>query len=312
MDLTKEQIERANKLLDSLCKSKSLNNIQVDSFFDNAGEELFVCKELEKKNLLKATWLDGGRIAGITSREITCNAVETNSLMKEFMHRDRQENKEQLETDVLKLQKENLEKSSKIIIDVFEIKNHKPILTYKISVVDKFIILVSNKDVPQTGSRFVIDNQVREKFVIDDLNDNEKFDFGSQLTHKFKIKSFGKNYLFLNLTDIDLINLGFKENTSIIVPTITPVKHKPTNFIEKPTKNKKWSKGEIIGLIGIILGVPGFIIALPSLKTIYDQLIENKLNKEQKLHPIENKQSEQSYFVKDSINAEKSDTLHGK
>ena len=82
--LTKQQTEKANKLLGLLCESNTLNNVQVASFFDNDDEAVFVCKYLEINDLLKATWPDGNRIASIDKREKTCNAFETDLLMKEF------------------------------------------------------------------------------------------------------------------------------------------------------------------------------------------------------------------------------------
>lgn len=117
----------------------------------------------------------------------------------------------QLETEVLKLQKENLEKSSKIRLDVFEIVNRQPILNYRISVVDRVIISIDNKEINTKSVSKIIDLLVRENLEIFELPDDEKLGFGNQMTHKFKIKSFGKIFLFLNLTDNDLIKLGFKE-----------------------------------------------------------------------------------------------------
>jgi len=85
MKLEKDQIERANKLLELLCKSKSLNNNEVDSFLNNNSvDAIFICKELEKKNLIRVIWLDGNKIASLTSNENTCNAFTTDLLIKVY------------------------------------------------------------------------------------------------------------------------------------------------------------------------------------------------------------------------------------
>lgn len=216
MDLTKNQTEKANKLLQSLCESKTLDNIRVDSFFDNSEEELFICKFLERKNLLKAIWLDGNKIAVITSNENTCNAIETNLLMREFKIGERQDNKEQLETEVLKLQKENLDKSGIIRLDVFELVHRQPILNYRISVVDRVIVSVDNNDVPKKGAYKAIDTPIMKTLVICNLTNIEKYEFGSQLTHKFKIRMLSKNFMYLKLTDNDLIKLGFLKTKQVV------------------------------------------------------------------------------------------------
>lgn len=77
MVLNKEQAKKAIELLKLLCKDESLNNKQIDSFFDNnRNEAITICKELEKRNFLKAIWLDGDKIAKISSDEKTCNATK--------------------------------------------------------------------------------------------------------------------------------------------------------------------------------------------------------------------------------------------
>jgi hypothetical protein len=197
-------------------------------------------------------------------------------------------NKVQLETEVLKLQKENLERSSKIILDVFEIVNYNPVLKYKISVIAKFIILVSNNDVPRTGVCFVVDKHVREKLVLYELTDIEKFDFGSQLTHKFKIKSFGKNYLFLKLTDDDLIKLGFIE--------------KPKSFWEKLidfSVNGVWIWLERIG----------FVLTIPLAIIVFRQCSFDAKNQKLKLQQeTQSNQIDSIINSKDSINISETDS----
>lgn len=195
----------------------------------------------------------------------------------------------QLETDVLKLQKENLEKSSKIRLDVFELVNRHPILNYRISVVDKVIISIDNKDITQKGASKVIDLLVREKLDISELTDNEKLDFGNQLTHKFKIKNFGKNHLFLNLTDNDLIKLGFKE--------------KPKTRWQKLidfSLNGFWLWLGRIGTVTTIAGAP-FLLNLCS---------ENKDTKNKdRAAEIQPSQTNSKINSKDTINVYKTDSL---
>jgi hypothetical protein len=271
MDLNQEQTEKATKLLGLFCESNNLDNVQVSSFFDNDNEEAaFICKKLEIDDLLKVTWADGNRIAGIDKKEGTCNAFKNDTLMKEFMLRDRMKNKEQLETDVLKLQKENLEKSSIIRLDVFELVNRQPILNYRISVVDKIIASVDNKDVPKKGVYKAIDAPVIEKLVLCNLTDIEKFEFGSQLTHKFQIKKLGWKNLYINLTSNDLIKLGFIEPKQVIGKY-----EKLWIWIKKFHKAILWVLGGILLLLSIT--VAGF--------EVYDRLNKQTEQKES-IQPI--------------------------
>lgn len=106
--------------------------------------------------------------------------------------------------------KSNLERAKLVILDVFELED-KPILKYRINVFDKFVILISNKDVPQTGVSKYVHKQVNERLILHELTVENKAVLGIPLTHKFHLKQFSNQYLFLNLTNKDLINLGFKE-----------------------------------------------------------------------------------------------------
>jgi hypothetical protein len=202
----------------------------------------------------------------------------------------------QLETVVLKLQKENLEKSSKIRLDVFELINRQPILNYRISVVDRVIISVDNKDITPKGVSKVIDLLVREKLEIFELTDDEKLGFSNQLTHKFKIKSFGKIFLFLNLTDSDLINLGFIENPPII------------KF--KLNENKRW----FIGLsVMALIGIAAIIFNNANGSKASDTKDTNQIQQEQKPTPSINQsefsQSDSLTVPVDSTNISKNESL---
>ena len=137
------------------------------------------------------------------------------------------------------------DKCDKVILDVFEIINHKPVFKYKINVADKFIILLSNNYVPQTGVSKCINESVREKLVLSELTDIEKFDFKGQLTHKFQINSLAWKNLYLNLTDNELVKLGFKE--------------KPKSLWRKLidfSVNDFWIWIERIGFVIAIMGSP--------------------------------------------------------
>lgn len=84
------------------------------------------------------------------------------------------------------------------------------------------------------------------------------------------------------------------------------------NIDERQIKIKRLSKGEIIGIIGIILGVPSFIIALPTLKTMFNKSTDSTIKKEQTTSPIENKKLEESTFAADSLNIVETDSSFNK
>ena len=115
MELNKEQTDIANELLGRLCKSNALDNTQVASFFDNDEEAIFVCKCLKANDLLKITLADGNRIAGIDKNDNTCNAFETDFLMKKFIRHER------LEISEKNIEKPIEPKLSNFIIKIKEI-----------------------------------------------------------------------------------------------------------------------------------------------------------------------------------------------
>lgn len=84
MQLTKQQIKKANKLLKALCETEFINGEKVYPFFDSKKEAEYICSVLEERQLLIAHWYDGNRITRLASNENTCNAVETNLLDKEL------------------------------------------------------------------------------------------------------------------------------------------------------------------------------------------------------------------------------------
>lgn len=84
MQFTKQQIKRANKLLDELCKHRDLGAEQVYAIFDSKREAEDICTILQKKELLFAMWAEGHEIVVLRSNENTRIAVETNLLVKEF------------------------------------------------------------------------------------------------------------------------------------------------------------------------------------------------------------------------------------
>lgn len=141
--------------------------------------------------------------------------------------------------------KNNLDKSELVILDVFEMVDYKPVFKYKINVLDKFVILVSNNDVPQTGVSKCINKQVNERLILYELTDDDKSVLGIPLTHKFHLKQFSNQYLFLNLTNRDLINLGFKESKINIRTWLT--------FIKKFHKTLVWVLAGILMLLSIIV-----------------------------------------------------------
>lgn len=109
MTLTEQQTKRANKLLDELCKNRDLGAKQVYSLFDSKSEAEYVCTDLAKRQLLIAHWGEGHEVYALLCNEKTCNAVETNLLDRELMKQAKLDSKEQLETEILKLQKDSLE-----------------------------------------------------------------------------------------------------------------------------------------------------------------------------------------------------------
>ena len=109
MKLTEQQIKRANKLLDLLCRAGLLSSDQAYSVFDSKSDAEYVCAVLEKKQLLYATWVDPNDIWVLRINENTCNAVANNLLDKELIQQAKLDSKDQLETEILKLQKDSLE-----------------------------------------------------------------------------------------------------------------------------------------------------------------------------------------------------------
>jgi hypothetical protein len=109
MTLTEQQIKKANILLDELCKNRELEAEQVYSIFDSKTDAEYVCTVLEKKELLHAAWVEGHEIFAIRVTVGTCNAVANSLLDKELIPRAKLNIKEQLELDILNLQKESLE-----------------------------------------------------------------------------------------------------------------------------------------------------------------------------------------------------------
>jgi hypothetical protein len=109
MTLTEQQTQKANKLLDELCKSGHLDAENVYPLFDTERDAEYVCSILERKELIIAHWNDGNKIALIVSNEDTCNAVDNKLLDKELVRQAKSDDKAQLETEILKLQKDSLE-----------------------------------------------------------------------------------------------------------------------------------------------------------------------------------------------------------
>lgn len=109
MKLTKQQIKKANKLLKALCESGHLLDEKVYPFFKSEKEAEYVCLELKERNFLSLITDNDGKINRLTSNEYTRNAVDNNLLDKELMQQAKLDSKEQLETEILKLQKDSLE-----------------------------------------------------------------------------------------------------------------------------------------------------------------------------------------------------------
>lgn len=144
---------------------------------------------------------------------------------------------------------------NEISLEVFELKNHKPVLKYRIVVYDKIIMSLNNFGI-KNGVSKVINEVVKEELIISELTKIEKLDFDNSLTHRFEIRKLGWKNLFLNLTDKELIKLGFKE--------------KPKTFWKKLKKVHKtiiWIAGGILLLLSIILALFQTSEYLQKLKT---------------------------------------------
>ena len=137
MKLTEQQTKRANKLLDLLCEAGDLNGEEAYYLFDSKSDAEYVCSVLEKERLLSILWVDGKIIDILSRNENTCNAVVTNLLDKNLMQQAKLDSKEQLETEVLKLQKENL-KYLTSIRDKEEIIRNLEIRLKKIELVKQY------------------------------------------------------------------------------------------------------------------------------------------------------------------------------
>jgi hypothetical protein len=131
------------------------------------------------------------------------------------------------------------DKPNFIRLDVYELKNYKPVVNYRINVSDKIILSVDNNDIPPRGATKCFNEPIKEYLEITPLTPIENLDYGSQLTHRFQIKKLGWKNLFLNLTDNDLIKLGFKE--------------KPKRLRVKLNETQRWFIG-ICVIIAIAIG----------------------------------------------------------
>lgn len=170
---------------------------------------------------------------------------------------------------------------NKINLEVFELKNHKPVLKYRIVVYDKIILSINNSDI-KNGVSKVINEVVKEELKISELTKIEELDYGNSLTHSFEIIKLGWKNLFLNLTDNDLIKLGFKE--------------RPKTFWQKLIDfsiNEVWIWLERIG----------FVLAIPLAIIVFRQCSNDAKN--QKLKPRQEMQPSQTNSKidsKDTIN----------
>lgn len=81
--LTKQQIQRANKLLDLLCKSGQIDGSKMYPLFKSKSDAEYVCSFLESEKLL-STIHAGPGIAKLDRTEKTCDCIENDRLMKEF------------------------------------------------------------------------------------------------------------------------------------------------------------------------------------------------------------------------------------
>lgn len=181
------------------------------------------------------------------------------------------------------------DKPNFIRLDVYELKDYKPVLNYRINVSAKIILSVDNNDIPPRGATKCVNEPIKEYLEITPLTPIENLDYGSQLTHRFQIKKLGWKNLFLNLTDNDLIKLVFKE--------------KPKTFWQKLidfSVNGVWTWLERIG----------FVLAIPLAIIVFRQCSNDAKN--QKLKPQQEMQSSQTNSKidsKDTINILKTDTL---
>lgn len=136
-------------------------------------------------------------------------------------------------------------KNEMLIFNVFEIVDYKPVFKYKINVLNKFVIRISNDNVPTTGASKVINKQINERLIIQELTKDEKSNLSIPLTHKFHLKQLSKYKLFLNLSNRDLVKLGFKESRINIKNLWV--------FIKKFHKTLLWVLTGILLLLSIIV-----------------------------------------------------------
>ena len=143
--------------------------------------------------------------------------------------------------------------SDELIFDVFDVINHKPVLKYKMTVMDGIIMSINNED-EITGVRKIIKEDIIEELFILELTKIEKLGIKGELTYKFQIKKYGKEYLYLNLTDIDLINLGFIE---------------PKQVVGKSEKFWIWIKKFHKTILWVLAGI---LLVLSTNKAIFENL----------------------------------------
>lgn len=169
---------------------------------------------------------------------------------------------------------------NEIILEVFELKKHIPVLKYRIVVYDKIIISVNNSGI-KNGVSKVINEEVKEELIISELTKIEKLNIGNSLTHRFEIRKLGWKNLFLNLSEKELIKLGFKE--------------KPKTFwkrLKKVHKTIIWIAGGTLLLLSIIIALFQTFEYLQKLKT-------NKESNSKQEVPIRN---ENNISETDSLN----------
>jgi hypothetical protein len=108
MKLTEQQTKIANNLLDLVCKSKQIDGQNMYSLFESRSDAEYVCSILESNKLLRVNRVDQG-ITSLLYTELTCDCVANDRLTKELMQQEQIDSKAQLETEILKLQKDSLE-----------------------------------------------------------------------------------------------------------------------------------------------------------------------------------------------------------